>query len=452
MVEAPKAWISRPKWFTALVVLALLFVIAWSLRHGLAIASYFTHKSADQMLWVWFFVFGALVWHWALAWFEPTHKATPRQRRNLDELKVKVNVPVFNEDPETLKRVLLSLLNQTRPPDLIEVVENGINKQTVDLSAVQHWFETVERPERTEVSWVRVVEEGKRAGQLVTLRRTGYEIMITTDSDTIPSPNCIEEGMLPFHDPNIVSVASVVLAQNPTKPLVRLTDAWLLAFQLSTRAAMSRLGCVLVNSGNFSLYRMAPLEDALQAYESETFAGRPVQFSDDSLLTLFSYLKGKTVQQPTSIAFTVLPTNLGHHLRQQLRWMRGSTIRSIWRFRYLPIKSFAYWEHFISWVNFTLVSFAFAYLIVWLPIVDHRLAATAALFAVAVAYLTSMRYLTVRRSDMSFGSQIFSWLIAPAMLLWTAIVLRPLRFYAMATCWKTEWGTRGKVEVALEAA
>lgn len=37
------------------------------------------------------------------------------------------------------------------------------------------------------------------------------------------------------------------------------------------------------------------------------------------------------------------------------------------------------------------------------------------------------------------------------MLVWTALVLRPLRIYAMATCWKTGWGTRGKIEVRTAA-
>lgn len=448
-MTAPSARQHRTRWFLLALIPALIFIVAWSLRRCVEIEASVTGRSHDQMIWIWVFVFGALIWHWGLAWTERTHTATPRQRRQLDELRVKVNVPVFNEDPATLRLVLESLLAQTRPADLIEVVENGIHLQVSDLTEVREWFLAAPRSARTEVSWLRIEEAGKRAGQLPTLQRAGYDIMVTTDSDTVPAPDCLEEGMLPFRDQRVTSVASVILAQNPKAPLVLLTDAWLCAFQLATRAAMSRLGCVLVNSGNFALYRMAALEKYLDVYEHETFAGAPVQFSDDSMLTLFAHTEGKTVQQPSSFAFTVLPERVGHHLKQQMRWMRGSTIRSFWRFRYLRLNGWAYWEHFLSWVNFALITFAFGYLVVYSPIVHHGLAPAMLLFAVAVGYLTSLRYLTIRRTDIGFRWQLLAYSLAPVMMLWTALVLRPMRFYAMATCWRTGWGTRGKVEVTV---
>jgi hyaluronan synthase len=83
---------------------------------------------------------------------------------------------------------------------------------------------------------------------------------------------------------------------------------------------MGRLGCVLVNSGNFSLYRTRMIKEAIPAYENETFAGRPVQFSDDSMLTLFAHLNGRTVQQPSSFAFT---GNSWPHFGQRMKcWSR----------------------------------------------------------------------------------------------------------------------------------
>jgi hyaluronan synthase len=36
--------------------------------------------------------------------------------------------------------------------------------------------------------------------------------------------------------------------------------------------------------------------------------------------------------------------------------------------------------------------------------------------------------------------------------VWAFTVLRALRVYGMATCWKTGWGTRETVEVRMEAA
>jgi len=270
------------------------------------------------------------------------------------------------------------------------------------------------------------------------------------DSDTVADRHAVRESLKAFLDPDVSSVAAVILAFNSKAPFVRLTDAWLLTFQVAVRAAMSRLGCVLVNSGNFSAYRTSVVKEAVDSYANEYFRGNKVEFSDDSLLTLFSHLRGKTVQQPSAFAFTVLPESISHHLRQQLRWMRGSTIRSIWRFRYLPMNGWGYWEHFAAWVNFTLVTLAFIYLVVLAPFTGSLAALPVmTLFAVLVALMTSLRYLTIRRSDQTLRSQVVSWLLAPVMLAWTAVVLRSLRIYAIATCWKTGWGTRQQVEVHL---
>jgi hyaluronan synthase len=65
----------------------------------------------------------------------------------------------------------------------------------------------------------------------------------------------------------------------------------------------------------------------------------------------------------------------------------------------------------------------------------------------AFAYLQAARYFTVRRSDMSFASQFFSFLIAPLALLWSIVVLRAFRLYSFVTWYRTGWGTREEVEI-----
>src|SRR5207247_2834769 len=106
------------------------------------------------------------------------------------------------------------------------------------------------------------------------------DVFATMDSDTILDGRCLGEGLKPFADSRVASVTSVILAYNNRSWFVRLTDPWLLTFQLVVRGAMSKLGCVLVNSGNFSLYRADVLREAATAYGAERFMGQPVQFSD----------------------------------------------------------------------------------------------------------------------------------------------------------------------------
>lgn len=443
----PTVNISRRR-FLILGLLLLLVGMAWTARHIIQIANAFNGVPTNQFSLLWLLIFSSLIWHLSLAWSERPHSTTKRQQAKLDKLKVTVNVPIYNEDPKVVRLVLTSLLEQTRKPNRVQVVDDGSD---VDYSSVRKWWYRRARQAGIDGSWIRQANTGKRRAQLATfLGDEQADIFVTTDSDTVIERRGLEEGLKPFAQKDITSVAAVILAQNSRSSFfTRLTDPWLLTFQLGVRSALSKLGSVLVNSGNYSLYRAKIIRGGADVYANEEFFGHPVQFSDDSLLTTFAYLQGRTVQQPTAIGFTVLPENVSHHLRQQIRWMRGSFIRSWWRFRYLPIRSFAYWEHFLSWLNFVLICFAFTYIWVWSPLVDHRLVPALLLFSVLTAYASSLKYLTVQRSDQSFIWQLMTFIASPIMLIWTALVLRPMRLYSMLTCYRTGWGTRRKVEVTL---
>jgi hyaluronan synthase len=154
------------------------------------------------------------------------------------------------------------------------------------------------------------------------------------------------------------------------------------------------------------------------------------------------------VQQPTSFAFTLMPEKMSHHFRQQLRWMRGAFIRSWWRFKYLDMKSYAYWQHFMGWVQFFISLGMFGFLFLWMPAIDHRMLPWLLFVPLMVGYGQGLRYLTVSRSDESFWYRFGTYLCQPIPGLWSFFVLRFLRYYAMATCLKTGWGTRQMVEVA----
>jgi hyaluronan synthase len=451
-VKHPQAWIRRRTYF-GLTTFLILVGVAWAARHTMNVLSAAHGRNHSAYLTVWVAVFAYLLWHLSLAWSERPFKTTPRQQKQIDGLWVTVNVPVYKEDPEALARALDALLHQTRMPQRIQVVVNG--KGNPDYTEVREkWFaDSRRRHPRLLAEWHEQQTPGKRHAQITTIvsDRGRADILATMDSDTILDHKCIEEGLKPFADRTIMSVASVILNYNHSAPLVRLTDTWFMAWQLTVRSALSRLRCVLVNSGNFAMYRMQPVVDNLALYGNETFAGRPVQFSDDSLLTLFAHMRGGTVQQPTSFAFTIQPEKVGHHLRQQMRWQRGSTIRSIWRFRYLPVRGWAYWENFVSWLNYVLATMAF-----FAVFVRHTASGASGglyivFFSLLTAYCVSAKYLTIGRSDQSVRSQLLTFAITPLMAVWTLFVLRPLRIYSILTCWKTGWGTRQNIEVTVGA-
>lgn len=389
----------------------------------------------------------------ALAWADRPKVAAARPVRGLDSLRVTVNVPVYNEDPEALRLVALALARQTRPPQRVDFVDDGSDRSGYEDVQEDLELLSLQYP-ATEFRWIRTErgpESGKRSAQAVTFRGDPHaDIFATLDSDTVLERRAIEEGLKAFADPRVQSVAAVLLVFNAGRNLVTaLTEIWLCTYQLGIRAAWSRLGCVLVNSGGLAFYRARVVRDALPAYLGETFAGRRVSYSDDAMLTFFAMLRGRTVQQPTCFAFTIMPEKVGHHARQQLRWMRGNIIRTFWWFRYLSPLRTGWWLGAVAWVMFTLTTVLLASIIA-VPVAGGHLPAMPSPWALAgLSYLVSLRALLVRRGDQRLAWRLAALACAPLITAWSMTVLRGLRLWSLLTFTESSWGTRSDVEVTL---
>lgn len=442
----------RPGWSIAIATVLLLGGLAWTARHLTTLADP-SNLHTNQFALMWTIIFVSLILHLAGAWANRPARAHNWQKKlHLAPLKIAVVIPAYNEDPAALTLSIRSLFEQTRLPDIVHIIDDG----STDPLPLELPRQELARYGRlhpgVDTHWTRTKNAGKRHAQAVAFQAHLHtaDVFITMDSDTVLDSRCIEEAIQPLTNKRVMSVAAMTLTYNVNHPLVRLADAWVLAFQFVTRAALSRVGNVLVNSGGFSLYRASVIQAAMNdgGYLNETFAKRPVGFSDDSMLTLYAKSMGRTVQQDTAVAFTFMPEKVSHHLRQQLRWMRGSTIRSIWRFRYLPINSWGYWENFSNWWTYILVTAAFLLIFIYLPLTRGEFVPYLVVFSLAICYMNCARYLTIGRSDQTLAQQLMTVALAPVMMAWVSLVLRPLKWYAIATCYRTGWGTRAQVEVS----
>lgn len=431
--------------FSALLLMALG---VWAIHHVL-VAVTMAEVTPGHFATAYAAAFLMLAWQVVLYTVDRPRRTPPRQQVQLDMLRVGVPIPAYNEDPELLRQCLDSLLNQSRRPQFIFVVDDG---SKVDYAEVRDWFMEAAPRSGVRPLWERKDNEGKRHGQGMVFERLRglVDVWVTTDSDAVFAPDAIEELLKPLADPRVMSVAGVVVAENARKNLLtRFTDLLYVSAQLVDRASMSVMGSVLVNSGPIAAYRAEVVDENLDAYLNETFAGRRVTFSDDSMLTLYARMRGKTVQQSSAYVFSAMPETVSHHLRQYLRWMRGSTIRSVWRFRYLPLTSYAYWMHLMRWFQVVLTTIVFVAVFVVMPVQTGRFSPWLLLIPLFVTYAQSLRYLSFRRSDETLASQLWTYALAPVAMVWSFFVLRTVRWYAMATCMKTGWGTRQHgVEVA----
>ena len=207
-------------------------------------------------------------------------------------------------------------------------------------------------------------------------------------------------------------------------------------------------GNVLIAPGAFSAFRGWIMREGAAAYAGETFCGMPVILGDDTMLTLQALMCGRVVQQVTAVAFPAYPENISHHLRQWTRWMRASTIRPIWRLRYLPVATngggFSVWQ-----LGAFTAGVAATFLIIagWPATIPLLIGAAAGVLVWPL--LLAIRLACVSRSDMRWWSAVAGIALMPVAGLWYLVVLRQIRFYGIATIARQGWVTRRWIEVRL---
>jgi hyaluronan synthase len=455
--ELPTARFAKPGVIALLGMLACSGFAAWgALKLIGAVTGFASGGSSLALVWLTCFI---LLWWVPLAWLERPIKATEDQCAALDALAVTVHIPVYNEDPNVLRDCLRSVLLQSRPVSRIRVVDDGSTDAAtglpMDYDDVRTDFLARAAQFGVDATWDRTENRGKRFAQMLVLADDDADIFVTLDSDSVLDREAVRQGLAPFADPRIHSVAGHVIPLNrKANLLTRLTCLLYLPFTRGLRSAQSVLRCVTINSGTLAFYRAPLVRDAAGAYEHERFCGRPMQMNDDSMLTFYALLRGHTVHQPSALVFTLVPERLGHYFGQQLRWMRGTTVRHMWWLRYMPVGGLVFWGTILEYLHLFL---GYAIPVIILVDADLRaqwgvIAQAALIIAVALNYVIALRIFTIRRSDQSLASALLHYLAAPVAGVWRLVVLRPVYLYAMLTCRKiARWGTRATVEVSLRS-
>jgi hyaluronan synthase len=435
--DIPSVRLRSPKatWWIPLVVCVLLLVAA---RH----AWYIERWSGYRLI--------AIVWaaasafvsaQWAMSWREKPHTARGRKQHRLNHFKVTVNIPVYNEEPMVLDRVLYALFAQTRQADKVEVVDDGSD---VDYSEVRdYWLRW--HPPWTQFSWVRQANQGKKRAQVRTFSGDSADIFVTLDSDTTLAADAIHEGLKPFASRKVQSVAGLELAWNhDCNLLTRIKSVNTLIWQFVTCSAQHvARGNILVNRGTFALYRAEVIRDNVDAYTGETCFGRPVMIGDDSMLTLFALGRGRAVQQPTAVSFAMYPETISHTFRQWTRWMRGTSIRTMWRMKYLPVTSWGWWYNFLTtWWYLAFLSVLGAVAADWPS--SRNFILTALYISAGWIWIVACRIFVLQRSDMNRWQMAEAFALVPLATAWMALVLRPVRLYGNLTMLKQGWVTRGE--------
>lgn len=370
---------------------------------------------------------------------------------DLYKRRITVVVPLCNEDPEVFGQLLGSVLAQTRLPHRIHIVDNGSS-----TDACRQVYDSYVWPLDSlgiEREYTTVGPIGKRAAQVIAFDADPKaDLFVTLDSDTVLDTRALEEGMYPFSDPEVTSVAGLLLSLNQGKNLLtRLIDVSYVTSFLNGRASWSRLGSVVVNCGGLAVYRADVVRKYREKYLNQKIWGRPVRFGDDRMLTCYALLEGRTVIQERSIGYTLQPENLWHLTRQRIRWWRSFFWGGGWLIQTFPLKKPAFWLVLTQFINFSLYSVAIPYVLIFHPLDTHHLLWPFLGYLAILSYIRSIRYLLVRRPDQSIWSQWLNYLMSPlasGLMLYLATVLQ---YVGLFTFLKTGWGTRQQgVEVGVK--
>ena len=371
----------------------------------------------------------------------------------VDSLRVVVLVPMYNEDPEIIRRSIRSLLNQTHMPDRIHVIDDGSNS-TDALDAVKDEVRT----ERTRVRLSRHrFNLGKRDALATAAQmERDADIFVTVDSDTVLDPGAIAALLRAFRDQRVLGATALVRVLNRDRNvLTRLIDLRYANAFLLDRGFQSAFGSVLCACGSLAAWRREVVIDNLYDFVYQRFLGQRCTYGDDRRLTNYTLTRGNVVLVPDALAYTAAPERLGHYLRQQIRWSRSFIRESLWAVTRLPLNRPAVWLSLAELTSWLLLTATLLVTMFVAPALGAKVTVTTCIayvaFTAVIAWLRSVRWFDATTPGEDRRTQLATFAMAPLYAVLHVFLLLPLRFVALATLRTTSWGTRKVVEVRLHA-
>jgi biofilm PGA synthesis N-glycosyltransferase PgaC len=184
-------------------------------------------------------------------------------------------------------------------------------------------------------------------------------LVVTVDADTLLHPQALRRlvARLESSPPNTDAVAGAVMVRNSRANLLARMQEW--DYYLGIAAVKRMQGMyqsTLVAQGAFSLYRTEKVRRV---------GGWPDAIGEDIVVTWrLMELGDRVFTEPTAVAFTDVPTQLRHFMRQRSRWARGmfEGIRAVppWRQRRVLSK-------FVAGIDLLIPLLDIGYVMIWIP-------------------------------------------------------------------------------------
>lgn len=357
---------------------------------------------------------------------------------------VSIIIPCFNEE-EWIEKTIQNAINQEYPPEKLEVI-------LVDDGSTDRSMERVRHIEKKIISELgpdrfKVVEQprnmGKRHALAAGALLSKFDLLVFVDSDSFLEPDAVRELVQPFRDPQMGAVSGRTEVQNKwTNALTKMQAVrYYVAFRFM-KAAESVFDAVTCLSGPLACYRKELVLKYLDAWLNQKFFGYPATFGDDRSMTNFILSEMRTGYQDSAVCSTIVPSSMRIFIRQQMRWKRSwlrETLRAcafMWKKE--PFMALSFYAGFILPLLAPIVVIRS---MVVVPLELDLFPYKYLMGILMMSMLMSSSYLFFKRSNLwPYG--ILFCVFYLSVLLWQL----PL---AVATFWRSEWGTR---DTAADAA
>jgi hyaluronan synthase len=369
----------------------------------------------------------------------------PKAPTRIPLKSVGVVITNYNEKPQAIWKCLVSVYEQTTPPEVIVFVDD-CSRSRAGVRTVEAFLKTdLARRCNIPVMIHRQPQNmGKREGLGVGWRAMPHvDIYLCIDSDTEISQETVEEGIRAFADSRVVAATGACLARNAkANVLTRVENLRYVNAFYGEREALSRVGSVLCVSGAVAFWSARHAHLVLEEFLGQRIFGKPASVGDDRHMTSLLLPHGRIVFVPRAIAYTDVPTDLKHYRKQQIRWGRSFWWESLLLLRALNIRR-AYWWLCLGDLAFGAgAAVNLLWILADLALTHHFHFGQYVWLSFIWAYARSSYILAAPKRVIAPGFALQSFAISGLNTILSTFLVTPLRIWSAATLWNVEWGTR----------